>query len=105
MSTKLFAKIFCAPRRITSQARGSVSMDSLNAPSTKKNWMSFPQNAADLFSSLQSDSELRRSCSHFRLCFRSIDIAQWPHTTVFPAKRSEEHTSELQSQFHLVCRL
>src|SRR5438309_8368148 len=22
-----------------------------------------------------------------------------------PAKRSEEHTSELQSQFHLVCRL
>src|SRR5438309_11730450 len=23
----------------------------------------------------------------------------------FPAHRSEEHTSELQSQFHLVCRL
>src|SRR5689334_24321300 len=27
----------------------------------------------------------------------------WPATT--PVIRSEEHTSELQSQFHLVCRL
>src|SRR5689334_24559135 len=26
-------------------------------------------------------------------------------TTNFPGMRSEEHTSELQSQFHLVCRL
>src|SRR5712692_11746659 len=28
-----------------------------------------------------------------------------PHTKTRPARRSEEHTSELQSQFHLVCRL
>src|SRR5438309_9297079 len=27
------------------------------------------------------------------------------HSSSFPPKRSEEHTSELQSQFHLVCRL
>src|SRR5689334_23802751 len=26
-------------------------------------------------------------------------------TDAFPGRRSEEHTSELQSQFHLVCRL
>src|SRR5438309_7534685 len=30
----------------------------------------------------------------------------WPHErTDWPSDRSEEHTSELQSQFHLVCRL
>src|SRR5438309_4608940 len=28
-----------------------------------------------------------------------------PWTCWAPAERSEEHTSELQSQFHLVCRL
>src|SRR5438309_7874747 len=32
--------------------------------------------------------------------------AKWrPPTTSVTAARSEEHTSELQSQFHLVCRL
>src|SRR5689334_24570834 len=31
---------------------------------------------------------------------RSATSATW-----YPASRSEEHTSELQSQFHLVCRL
>src|SRR5438309_7442253 len=28
-----------------------------------------------------------------------------PHPTARDLRRSEEHTSELQSQFHLVCRL
>src|SRR5438309_9162006 len=28
-----------------------------------------------------------------------------PHSIAFDPDRSEEHTSELQSQFHLVCRL
>src|SRR2546422_4473719 len=28
-----------------------------------------------------------------------------PHTAVLPPARSEEHTSELQSRLHLVCRL
>src|SRR5438309_7813296 len=28
-----------------------------------------------------------------------------PHSSQWRASRSEEHTSELQSQFHLVCRL
>src|SRR5689334_19946330 len=28
-----------------------------------------------------------------------------PMSTLAPLQRSEEHTSELQSQFHLVCRL
>src|SRR5689334_24884847 len=30
-------------------------------------------------------------------------LCGWPASR--PARRSEEHTSELQSQFHLVCRL
>src|SRR5438309_6913265 len=29
----------------------------------------------------------------------------WPNSSSFTWTRSEEHTSELQSQFHLVCRL
>src|SRR5689334_3864405 len=29
----------------------------------------------------------------------------WPSPRLYPTQRSEEHTSELQSQFHLVCRL
>src|SRR5690625_6487285 len=30
---------------------------------------------------------------------------RWPSTAAAPAARSEEHTSELQSRGHLVCRL
>src|SRR5689334_23590400 len=32
-------------------------------------------------------------------------ILRWAVRHVTPSLRSEEHTSELQSQFHLVCRL
>src|SRR5438309_8742162 len=35
-------------------------------------------------------------------CFTNGTLSQMPEA---PAARSEEHTSELQSQFHLVCRL
>src|SRR6267143_6493487 len=48
---------------------------------------------------------LRRSCG------RSSSTPRRPQPSVFPqppspgSSRSEEHTSELQSQFHLVCRL
>src|SRR2546422_3426101 len=31
--------------------------------------------------------------------------ASWPRAPVKPEMRSEEHTSELQSRLHLVCRL
>src|SRR5438309_3234466 len=37
----------------------------------------------------------------FWYCLRS----EWPRITYRTENRSEEHTSELQSQFHLVCRL
>src|SRR5689334_10015063 len=41
--------------------------------------------------------------------FKPASWAKWraetPDGFVFAMKRSEEHTSELQSQFHLVCRL
>src|SRR2546422_1754109 len=36
-------------------------------------------------------------------CSRSS--SGWTWTKVFPGRRSEEHTSELQSRLHLVCRL
>src|SRR6266481_8075550 len=41
--------------------------------------------------------------THSTLSIRSSDSGLWPHGGV--RRRSEEHTSELQSQFHLVCRL
>src|SRR5689334_24592691 len=37
------------------------------------------------------------------LVYSPTDLAH--SAVVLPASRSEEHTSELQSQFHLVCRL
>src|SRR5689334_24366550 len=39
------------------------------------------------------------SNSHIHLDPAELDLRGWP------VRRSEEHTSELQSQFHLVCRL
>src|SRR6267143_6683040 len=35
----------------------------------------------------------------------ALPSAWWRMTARWPSRRSEEHTSELQSQFHLVCRL
>src|SRR5687768_18408203 len=49
---------------------------------------------------------LRSSRSTYRLSRRS---SRWVRSTFWPSKnirrRSEEHTSELQSRLHLVCRL
>src|SRR5689334_24691019 len=45
----------------------------------------------------------------FRSVFSIARCRRWPVATssriFMTASRSEEHTSELQSQFHLVCRL
>src|SRR5438309_11177846 len=38
-------------------------------------------------------------------CPEQRGLAEWLVQTLHRALRSEEHTSELQSQFHLVCRL
>src|SRR5689334_23962527 len=35
----------------------------------------------------------------------AVDLGEQRAACGVPAERSEEHTSELQSQFHLVCRL
>src|SRR2546430_16951614 len=35
----------------------------------------------------------------------SVPVARWLNTGLAPLARSEEHTSELQSQSNLVCRL
>src|SRR6266481_6292558 len=43
------------------------------------------------------------TCCRFRRSWRGKQICCSPPAR--PAGRSEEHTSELQSQFHLVCRL
>src|SRR6267143_5733327 len=45
-------------------------------------------------------SQVRSSRQSFRSCSRAALMALGS-----PDLRSEEHTSELQSQFHLVCRL
>src|SRR2546422_5250445 len=37
--------------------------------------------------------------------FAAIQVAHQPLTTISIGIRSEEHTSELQSRLHLVCRL
>src|SRR6266487_3433894 len=46
----------------------------------------------------------RRASRHFRLCNHSAVGFEYPGITC-PPLRSEEHTSELQSPVHLVCRL
>src|SRR2546422_3262646 len=38
-------------------------------------------------------------------CDRRAQRARWPSHSRLIASRSEEHTSELQSRLHLVCRL
>src|SRR5689334_23951425 len=44
-------------------------------------------------------------CIRQNLIHRLIGSAELVHPLQWLADRSEEHTSELQSQFHLVCRL
>src|SRR2546427_4313831 len=41
----------------------------------------------------------------FRMCWSTNEAVPWMISTSFRASRSEEHTSELQSQSNLVCRL
>src|SRR5688572_32621010 len=50
----------------------------------------------------RSRAPARGSCSVFSRCASS---ARSPDRTTFSPWRSEEHTSELQSQSNLVCRL
>src|SRR5689334_23910477 len=38
-------------------------------------------------------------------CSKKCTARRWRKKTSSPPPRSEEHTSELQSQFHLICRL
>src|SRR5690348_18128273 len=45
-----------------------------------------------------------KSHGHFRAPCRAKAVNSWGGLTAF-ARRSEEHTSELQSPVHLVCRL
>src|SRR5689334_24498226 len=52
--------------------------------------------------------DLRRTCARLsHLAGGELEQIQFllRHASVQTTERSEEHTSELQSQFHLVCRL
>src|SRR2546422_4092826 len=40
-----------------------------------------------------------------KICYIEIPALDVQRSAAFYAKRSEEHTSELQSRLHLVCRL
>src|SRR3989338_10463171 len=71
----------------------------------RKEAMSF-SNLSYIKSAMGNYKKIKRSDILFYtallvLVFMIIGFAN-PH---IPLKRSEEHTSELQSQFHLVCRL
>src|SRR5689334_23845091 len=66
-----------------------------------------------IFSFLMIPPPPRSTLFPYTTLFRSADVRAWAHALGDPAlvrvletkARSEEHTSELQSQFHLVCRL
>src|SRR5689334_23809709 len=51
----------------------------------------------------ESAHEETHGCDYLLAC--DIDMEPVPGYQVASWQRSEEHTSELQSQFHLVCRL
>src|SRR2546422_2414649 len=55
-----------------------------------------------LFRSRFSQKRSRPAC---RTTFPGCDSARGSEQTRIGSKRSEEHTSELQSRLHLVCRL
>src|SRR5438309_8100889 len=54
-----------------------------------------------------ASGRMRTSCRLSRTRSSRTDTTRWPSpvSSTTCACRSEEHTSELQSQFHLVCRL
>src|SRR5689334_24056432 len=59
-----------------------------------------------LFRSAGSAVADRSERCSIRDCPRLPALRPWPLAAASsPSSRSEEHTSELQSQFHLVCRL
>src|SRR2546422_10375679 len=63
-----------------------------------------PISSSTTFCDLRSISgarSRRERCSTSGLCSKSVASAMWG----VEATRSEEHTSELQSRLHLVCRL
>src|SRR5438309_3596897 len=78
-------------------ARASLPALGHRTPSTERPCRTTP---AGLRESTSADSNLR-SCRPRAKTFRSTGRTAPPRK----GRRSEEHTSELQSQFHLVCRL
>src|SRR5689334_24134448 len=59
-----------------------------------------------LFRSLGAGAALEAGVALERLAVvRRVPPARWATAVAALLDRSEEHTSELQSQFHLVCRL
>src|SRR5699024_12873817 len=69
---------------------------------------SFPtRRSSDLINTLQVASvSLKKDCNLLNLNSKRSKIAKTTSKIMFPQQmRSEEHTSELQSRFDLVCRL
>src|SRR5689334_23622906 len=69
--------------------------DALPISSPGSEWTTFPRSRP---SSRQRSMSTSSSSDPLTTCPRSRRGTTW-------RRRSEEHTSELQSQFHLVCRL
>src|SRR5438309_7475818 len=60
-------------------------------------WCGVPPTSSGAMPQRACDATSRRGC---------VDVASHARCGIAPLEvRSEEHTSELQSQFHLVCRL
>src|SRR5207249_11923230 len=63
-----------------------------------------------LHDALPISTILRMNCSRSLICSAQLNNRSWPMVVngaeeMFRSDRSEEHTSELQSRFDLVCRL
>src|SRR5437868_11317646 len=86
---------FCEPVITTSSARASVSSGRHPAPLTLSTQSSLPR-------------PLMTAASAGRSLLTPVEVSLCVTNTVWMAgcsARSEEHTSELQSRFDLVCRL
>src|SRR6266481_7762395 len=98
-------RLQCLPRRFDRH----YVLAGLRLPNSRvvasRLWRDFPKMAPRLsepYRRAQFLLRLDRSCgSQISVCFGR----KWRERRPFPRRRSEEHTSELQSQFHLVCRL
>src|SRR5438309_7696721 len=71
-----------------------------------KEWNQLPNNPLEFRDSYDNTGQLdHANWRHVRFLEQTTSNPDKPIAWSMMSDRSEEHTSELQSQFHLVCRL